>query len=185
MPRTRKNKNKNKNKKKGGNEIPPEAFQQVGQMLYEQENPFQSNHIFIGYRDMIHDRTPIIVPKNIQFKRIGNNEIIDGYILGGQHPQLILPYIYQLDNFRNIQLFDRKGYYDEKGNFIEATGENAKKIQEGILRRLSFIDENDNIILRSFSYVANGTTEQQYINKYRQQIDEVMEKYPGLFAPIN
>jgi hypothetical protein len=188
--RTRKNR---KYKKKGGNEISDESFQQVGKLLYQQEQPlhqqeepFQYNHMFVGYRNNT-EREPIIIPKNIQFKgSFFSNDEIDKYVYG-IHIQLILPYIYQINTLKNLYLFDRHGYYDNKWKFIETTKNdaNANKIIKGAIHRISFTDENDKVILPSMQFVANGTTEEQYINQFRQQIDEVMEKYPGLFAPIN
>jgi hypothetical protein len=140
-------------------------------ILYENMNNIietNNNHMLIGYG--YSGFSPIIIPKNIIKTGDSHKELERGYLFHNtqiiyyiKNAYIILPYIYKT-NIRNLDLFECLA--------CQALC-------------WSFIDENHNLILPSFNHVPSETTKQQYINQFRKQINEVMEKYPDLFVHIN
>lgn len=127
--------------------------------IQNQTTEHQSNHMFIGYsgKGPYHDESiPIIVKKNEFPNPIEGHPIFNIY--EPVTPTIILPYLFSMKNIRGLDL--RK-----------------------LLRYYSLVDENHNVLLKPFF----GTDEKylEYTDTYRTEINDVMEKYPGLFLPIS
>jgi hypothetical protein len=134
-----------------------ENYHKLLNKIYEELIKQQNNHILIGFVKGV----PIIMKKNISGIDKDMIDNIKQSVGSGAYPNIILPYLYSIPNIRNLDLFKSVSEYD-----------------------YSFVDENHSRLLPSY-YLCGQPQKQEYINRFREQINEVMEKYPGLFAPIN
>lgn len=127
------------------------------------------SHILVGFgdcgwntdREPQYQGNPVFVPRNI-VDRLPWRYINNCFnATDRRNSCIILPNLYSIESARNL-------------NFIEISK-----------YKFSFVDENGlNVLPHVFDWNSSKDEINKYINKYISEINDVMEKYPGLFLPI-
>jgi len=142
----------------------------------------QSSHAPPPVRVISKDGIPLIVPKQIFYPSQGiksittsleeviePSNIVPNVQTSGYVTLLILPYLYELPNVRNIDLL--------------------RLLRKGC----SLADENCNVIIPGWQLTAFNVSDignyynnkhNEIMTKYKPQVTEIERKYPGLFKPI-